>query len=69
MIGFTGELANCLDHVKNILCMKMDPNTAQTQSELTAELDRTVNKSMGKKYNQFIDLIYGYDIYIPDLYT
>merc|ERR1711981_80085 len=40
------ELANCLDHVKNILCMKMDPNTAQTQSELTAELDRTVNKSM-----------------------
>ena len=43
-----GDLANSLEHVKNILLMKMDPNTAQTQSELTAELDRTVKKSMGK---------------------
>ena len=43
-----GDLANSLEHVKNILLMKMDPNTAQTQSDLTAELDRTVKKSMGK---------------------
>ena len=43
-----GELANSLDHVKNILLMKMEPNTTQSQSELTAELDRTVKKSMGK---------------------
>jgi len=40
------ELANSLDHVKNILLMKMEPNTTQSQSELTAELDRTVKKSM-----------------------
>ena len=43
-----GDLANSLDHVKNILLMKMEPNTTQSQSELTAELDRTVKKSMGK---------------------
>ena len=42
------DLANALEHVKNILVMKMDPNTTQSQSELTAELDRTVKKSMGK---------------------
>ena len=34
--------------------MKMDPNTAQTQSELTAELDRTVKKSLGKDITVFI---------------
>ena len=54
----SGELANSLDHVKNILLMKMDPNTAQTQSELTAELDRTVKKSMGMYYTNSRKIIY-----------
>ena len=45
---FLDDLANALEHVKNILVMKMDPNTTQSQSDLTAELDRTVKKSMGK---------------------
>ena len=51
-ISFIGDLANSLEHVKNLLLMKMDPNASQTQSELTAEVDRTVQKCLGKNFTK-----------------
>jgi len=40
------DLANSLEHAKGLLLIKMDPNSSQTQSDLTAEVDRTVQKCL-----------------------
>jgi len=43
------ELSSYVDHVKGLLAMKMDPNTSQTQNDLTAEIERTVKKCLDIK--------------------
>jgi hypothetical protein len=35
--------------VKGLLAMKMDPNTSQTQNDLTVEIERTVQKCLDIK--------------------
>lgn len=40
------DLSNALEHVKSLLLLKVDPHSSKTQTDLTAEIDRTVTSCL-----------------------